>query len=271
MPEEHDRESLTSAPQAPAAALPAIYNGVLPPEALAEIEDLARRNRDAGGILLNMVSAAGGTIEGGLAKLPAGARRRIDLITRGALERSYRLAARSRPSAKGAGAVAHRAAATLTGALGGIGGLSTALVEIPVTVTVIFRGLQQIAAQNGFDPQDDRTLAECLQVFASGGPLSFDDAINTSFIAARVTITGVTMQRLLARAATPLSVILSQKLAGQAVPVLGAAAGAGINFAFMGYYQDMARVRFGLRRLAMRYDPALVAAAFAAAGPKRLL
>lgn len=269
--EKPDPEILTPAAETPERQLPAVRLNFLPPEALVEIEDLARRNREAGGILLHMVSAAGGTIEGGLNRLPAGVRRRIDAATRMALERSYRLAARSRPKAGGAGAAAHRAAATLTGAIGGIGGLSTALVEIPVTITVIFRALQQIAAQNGFDPQDDRTLAECLQVFASGGPMTFDDAINTSFITARITITGVTMQRLLARAATPLSVILSQKLAGQAVPVLGAAAGAGINFAFVGYYQEMARVRFGLRRLAQDYDPALVAAAFAAAGPKRLL
>lgn len=271
MPDDQDRDSLTSAAPPPTANLPAARLGYLPAEVLAEIEDIARRNREAGSILLSMVSAAGGGIESGLSKLPASIRRRIDGITRMALERSYRLAARSKPKAGGAGAAAHRAAATLTGAIGGIGGLSTAMVEIPVTITVIFRALQQIAAENGFDPRDERTLAECLQVFASGGPLSFDDAINTSFIAARVTITGVTMQRLMARAATPLSVILTQKLAGQAVPVLGAAAGAGINFAFVGYYQEMARVRFGLRRLARDYDPALVAAAFAAAGPKRLL
>ena len=65
--------------------------------------------------------------------------------------------------------------------------------------------------------------------------------------------------------------VLGQKIAAQSVPLIGAAAGASINFAFVGYYQEMARVRFGLKRLARDNDPVAVAAAFAAAmEPKRL-
>ena len=47
-----------------------------------------------------------------------------------------------------------------------------------------------------------------------------------------------------------LSVVLGQKLAAQAAPVIGAVTGAAINYVFTSYYQDMARVQFGLRRLA---------------------
>ena len=42
-----------------------------------------------------------------------------------------------------------------------------------------------------------------------------------------------------------------QKLAAQTVPVLGAVAGATTNYMFTSYYQDMAHVHFGLRRLAV--------------------
>ncbi|NCU20748.1 hypothetical protein EOM89_08430, partial [Candidatus Falkowbacteria bacterium] len=51
-----------------------------------------------------------------------------------------------------------------------------------------------------------------------------------------------------------LSVALGQKLAAQATPVLGAIAGAAINYSFTSYYQDIARVHFGLKRLALSHD-----------------
>jgi hypothetical protein len=48
-----------------------------------------------------------------------------------------------------------------------------------------------------------------------------------------------------------LAAVLGQKLAAQTVPILGAAAGAATNYAYTRYYQDMAQVHFGLRRLAI--------------------
>ncbi len=48
--------------------------------------------------------------------------------------------------------------------------------------------------------------------------------------------------------------VLGQKLAAQTVPVLGAVAGATTNCVYSGYYQEMARVHFGLRRLAVAAD-----------------
>jgi uncharacterized protein (DUF697 family) len=47
---------------------------------------------------------------------------------------------------------------------------------------------------------------------------------------------------------------LGQKLAAQTVPVLGAVAGAATNYAYTSYYQEMAHVHFGLRRLAIEAD-----------------
>jgi uncharacterized protein (DUF697 family) len=62
------------------------------------------------------------------------------------------------------------------------------------------------------------------------------------------------MRALIARVAPRLAAVLGQKLAAQTVPVLGAAAGAGTNYAYTQYYQDMAHVHFGLRRLAIDAD-----------------
>ncbi len=54
---------------------------------------------------------------------------------------------------------------------------------------------------------------------------------------------------MIARVAPRLSASMAQKLAAQTVPVLGAVAGATINYHFTRYYQEIARVHFGLLRL----------------------
>jgi len=62
-------------------------------------------------------------------------------------------------------------------------------------------------------------------------------------------VTGSAVQGLIAKVAPRLAVPLGQKLAAQAVPLIGAAAGAATNYVYTSYYQDMARVQFGLMRL----------------------
>jgi hypothetical protein len=152
--------------------------------------------------------------------------------------------------------------ATAMGAAGGSGGLPTAIAELPVTTTVLLRAIQGIALEHGFDPADEAVRMDCLQVFAASGPLERDDGADVAFLAARVSLTGASVRGLIAKLAPRLSAVLGQKLAAQAVPVLGAVAGAAVNYAFTSYYQQMAHVYFGLKRLSRDtgYDyPTLVA------------
>ena len=89
-----------------------------------------------------------------------------------------------------------------------------------------------------------------IRTFAAAGPLdASDDDTDLSFLTMRLTVTGSTMQGLIAKVAPRLAVPLGQKVAAQMVPIIGAAAGAAINYTFTAYYQDMARVQFGLLRL----------------------
>ena len=69
-----------------------------------------------------------------------------------------------------------------------------------------------------------------------------------------MTLTGPAMQRLIAAVAPRLATVLGQKLAAQSVPVLGAVAGATTNMIYTRYYQEVAHVHFGLRRLAINAD-----------------
>ena len=228
------------------------------------IAALAARHRKAGGLVMNLVTLAGSRIENRLEQLPDSVKDRIEAAAAAALERSYRLAGQTQAMVPGLGARGHLAIATLTGAVGGAGGLASAVAELPVTVTVIFRALQTIAAAHGYDPADPEVWMECLQVFGAGGPLKRDDGVNTSFLSARVAMNGATLNRIIAAVAPRFATVLGEKLAAQAVPILGSVAGAGINYAFVQYYQEMAEVRFGLKRLAEAHGEAAVLEAFRA-------
>ena len=106
----------------------------------------------------------------------------------------------------------------------------------------------------GFDPEAENVQFDCVQVFSAAGPLSGDDGSDLGFLSARVALSGRAMQAVIAKVAPRLAVVLGQKLAAQAVPILGAAAGAATNYAYTSYYQDMAHVHFGLRKLAIDAD-----------------
>ncbi|SFR58028.1 EcsC family protein [Litoreibacter janthinus] len=215
-----------------------------------QVKDLAIRYRNARGVGLKVLGALGASAEGLLDKLPASARDGLDNATLKALEISFDTAARSRGSVPDTGQWLTRALTIGTGAAGGFGGLPSALAELPITTTVILRAIQGIAEQHGFDPSDPDTRAECLEVFASAGPLSEDDGTDLTFLTLRMSVTGASVQALLKNVAPKLALVLGQKLAAQTVPVLGAATGAAINYSFTSYYQEMAHVSFGLRKLA---------------------
>lgn len=228
------------------------------PDLAAEVAGLARRYKRANGPVIRLVNRLGGTLESQLSVLPKGVRDQLERLTAQALETSYGLAGR----APDLGQRAPMVAAVATGAAGGAGGLATALAELPVTVTLFLNMIRSEARDAGLDPDQDWVRAECLQVFAAGSPLAQDDGVNTSFLASRLALTGSTVQNLIKTIAPKLAVVLGQKLAAQAVPVIGAVSGAALNAAFLAYYREIARVRFALVKLAQVYGTEAVEAEF---------
>lgn len=219
------------------------------------LRELARRHRAANGLGMQLLSLVGGQAEGLLDRLPAGVRSQLDTATLTALDRAARLAARSRqgPVPAGRGWMT-TAVTTAMGAVGGAGGGVTSLAEIPVTTTILLRAVMDIAADHGFDPTEEGTRADCVQVLAAAGPMKDDDGADLGFLTARATLTGATLHSVIAKVAPRLSIVLGQKLAAQTVPVLGAVAGAATNYTFTTYYQEMARISFHLRRMAQDSD-----------------
>lgn len=221
-------------------------------EARSQIEALVQRQRSANGLLMRAINTVGDQLESGLKMIPAPVRAQLDDAAKRALTHSYSAAVKTRAGRFGritADVRVQRTMAALSGALGGAGGLPTALAELPVATTLIFRSVQDVAAQYGEDPISAETRIECLRVFGAGGPDDADDGVDTAFVSARLTISGVAINSLINKIAPRFAAVLGQKLASQAVPVLGAAAGAGTNYAFLTYYSEIAHVHFGLRQL----------------------
>lgn len=219
-----------------------------------ELDQLAQRYRRAGNGAVDLLNVVGGRAEGLLERLPAPARAGLQEATRRALEQAMKVAHSSRgvmPDQKG---WLNTAIGAAMGAAGGAGGLPTALAELPVTTTLLLRIIQGVAVDYGFDPASESVQFDCIEVFAAAGPLADDDGADLGFLSARMTLTGPALQTIIARVAPKLATVLGQKLAAQTVPVLGAVAGAATNYTYTNYYQEMAHVHFGLRKLAIDAD-----------------
>ena len=61
------------------------------------------------------------------------------------------------------------------------------------------------------------------------------------------------MVRFLTQVAARFGIVVTQKFAAQAVPVIGAFGGAVVNYAFIDHFQDVARGHFTVRRLERIY------------------
>jgi hypothetical protein len=175
----------------------------------------------------------------------------------------------------------HTALAAISGAAGGAFGLATLPVELPVSTTIILRSIAEIARDAGEDLQNPEAVLACLEVFALGGGAKAGPASNSGYLAVRAMLsksvqqaTRVVLQRGYADESAPalvrfigqivsrFGVVVSQKLMAQAVPVVGAVAGAAINAAFTEHYQGLARAHFTVRRLERRYGAEVVRRAY---------
>jgi hypothetical protein len=220
----------------------------------AELSRIARRYKAAGGLGIQVLNLLGTRADGLLDRLPKSVSEQLHAATHAALEQAMRAASRSRSVVPDQAEWLNSAVSTAMGAAGGFGGLPTALAELPVTTTLLLRVIEGVAVEHGFDPGTESVRFDCVQVFASAGPLEHDDGSDIAFLSARVALSGPALHAVLARVAPRLAVVMGQKLAAQTVPVLGAVAGAATNYAYTSYYTDMAHVHFGLRRLAIEAD-----------------
>ncbi len=166
----------------------------------------------------------------------------------------------------------------MTGAAGGAFGLGAMALELPVSTSLMLRSIGEIAAHEGEDLHQPDAAIACLEVLALGGGKTKDAAaVESSYFAARIMLAqsvqeavrylataqvvdeaAPVMVRLMTQIAARFGVTLSQKLAAQAVPVIGAMGGASLNYAFISHFQQLAHGHFTVRRLERKYGALLV-------------
>ena len=206
----------------------------------------------------------------------------ISKATQAALTRALRYALKTIPKqGRHPETRVHKALAVLSGAMGGALGISAVLVELPVSTTIMLRSIARIAQSEGEDLADPETALACVQVFALGGHTGSDNLHEAGYFAVRAamakSVTRALQQmagrgvidestsaivRLLAQIGSRFGVVVSQKVAAQAVPVLGAIGGAAVNAAFMDHFQTLARGHFTVRRLERTYGKGTVRRAY---------
>jgi EcsC family protein len=242
----------------------------LPKKDLDELR-AAREILENPGIAAKISALAGSPVEKGMKMLPSKWQDTVHKATETALMKALEVAVKSlgtsralRPRNR-----FHQVAAAISGAAGGAFGLPALTIELPVSTTLMLRSIADIAAAHGEDPHDLETRLACLTVFALGSTRDrSDDAAESGYFAVRSALaTAVTeaskhiAQKGLAKGGAPalvrlvsligarFGIVVSEKAAAQAVPILGAAGGALVNTVFIGHYQDMARGHFTIRRL----------------------
>jgi len=233
------------------------------------------------GLAAKITSALGTPIEKGLALLPGAWTQAVHKASEAALMKALALAVKSLGDEPASSDRMHKIAAATSGVVGGAFGLLALAVELPVSTTIMLRSIAEIARSEGEDPHNIDTKLACLSVFALGGRTRDDDAAESGYFAVRAGLASAVgeaakflaekgmsksgapaLVRLISVLGARFGVVVSEKAAAQAVPILGAAGGAAINTIFMAHFQDMARGHFMVRRLERVYGEEVVKNAY---------
>ncbi len=273
---------------------------------LVFIREAARFFEDPGLIVKGM-NLIGQPLETFQKKLPRKVQTAIAKASRKAIEQALVLSTKTIPSAPTAAnsfeeatasakwsGYAHTGAAAAIGGAGGILGIATLPLELPVSTLVMLRSIADIARQYGHDLNSAETKLECIYVFSMGSPGDKDDEMESAYYSSRLAFAGLLREasaaianlsaqtltemiannsapaliRLIAAVAAQFEIRVTKKLLAQATPIIGAIGGAGLNAAFASYFQECARYHFGLKRLERERGYDVTRVAFEAARGK---
>ncbi len=276
-----------------ASNLPAVTNGVVRAgQSALQAEDLealerAMRALEHNNFATRLATTVGRQL-GSLTKfMPLGVSGIVNRAAERAIELAMSVALASLPAGSPGEAPSrpsrflHKALAAASGAAGGIFGLSSLPVELPVSTVIILRSIADIARHEGEDLADPAVALACLQVFALGAHDKDDDFTDSGYFATRgllaKTITEAgryvlaqglgdegapVLVRFVAQVASRFGIVVSEKLAAQAVPIIGAAGGAAVNYAFADHFQSIAFGHFTVRRLERLYGGEIIKAEY---------
>jgi EcsC family protein len=234
------------------------------------------------GLAVQLSSLVGKPIELAGKVLPEGASRAISLAVTKGLDAALAVALRTMTNEPRPGTPhLHKALAAASGALGGGFGLVSLPIELPISTTIMLRAIADIARSEGEDLGSPDTALSCVEVFALGGRDGVVDASESGYFVVRGVLArsvweaarfiaerGMVDQgapalvRFIAQLASRFGAVVTQKVVAQSVPVIGALAGAAVNYAFIDHFQTVARGHFTVRRLERVYGEDVVRGAY---------
>ncbi len=231
------------------------------------------------GIAAKVTNLIGTPIEKGLGLLPDNWNENICAVTQAALLKASDAAIFTMKNIPGepSSNIWHKLGAAISGGVGGFFGISVIAVELPISTTIMLRSIADIARSEGEQISEVEVKLACLEVFAFGGVSESDDGTESGYYAVRAALAKSVadaaeflasksltdegpplLVRFIAKVAERFSIQITEKVAAQAVPAIGAAGGAIINTVFMDHFQDMAKGHFVVRRLERKHGKDVV-------------
>jgi hypothetical protein len=160
--------------------------------------------------------------------------------------------------------------AGVAGGVSGLVGIAALPVELPLTTTFMLRAIAAIARHEGEDLSNIEARLACLEVFALGSKRN--EKIDVGYYAARallskytndviafvaergaVDVSAPVVSSMVSEIVSRFGLVVSDKVAAGALPILGAVGGATVNVIFMDHFQRIAQAHFALRRLERTY------------------
>ena len=170
--------------------------------------------------------------------------------------------------------------AGVTGGVSGLVGIAALPVELPLTTTFMLRAIAAIARHEGEDLSKIEARLACLEVFALG--TKRNEKIDVGYYAARALLSKYTndivsfvaergavdasapvVRSMVSEIVSRFGLVVSDKVAAGAMPILGAVGGATVNVIFMDHFQRIAQAHFALRRLERTYGVAYIRGCYA--------
>ncbi len=242
-----------------------------------EKQDLVKAKKllESTSFAVKLSDAVGKAVEKGFELLPDKWSDTMQKVIRISLDKAFKLTIRTLDNRSEAVSSDnfHKLAIASTGAAGGFFGLAALTLELPVSTMIIMRSVLDIARNEGEEIETIEAKLACMEVFALGGGTKEDSSARTSYFAIRAILAkeisgiieniserlvakGVAPQisRLLSQIGARYGIVVSNKIAAQAIPVIGALGGAAINTVFINHFQAMARGHFIIRRLERKHN-----------------
>lgn len=251
----------------------------------------SKRDLDNISFLMKVFNTIGTPIDAGLMLIPEKFQSKIHLGIQKALQLAVKANLKTMKKGKiptTSSNFTYKMITGVSGAAGGFFGAAGFTTDLLISTKFIMRSIMDIARTHGEDLHDIETQLACLEVFALGGSSKDDDELDTSYYATRAALqtamnqagayiakngTSKIIETLASQTAAPIgkfinliasrySIQVGEKFAAQAIPVIGAAAGASVNLIFITHFQKMASAHFTLRRLERKYGLETVRASY---------